>query len=795
MGDNRPVPTNAFARTNAAKLVALPQYLVGDLLSRVVPRRPGRWVVGSAFGVHDGARALVVEALSRADAPRVTWLARTDEEARDARALGAVALRHGSWRAFWAALRAGVVVVTHGFGDASRFGSRGAVLVNLWHGSPLKRMHLDSPAALQLPVVGGWGPARELTRRMYRRGTSRISLLPASSPEVAPRLQSAFGLADGRVQVLGEPRTDVLFAGSAEDRRRAARARLEAAVGPLGDRTVVLFAPTWRDGRADPVVPDPDERAALADWLRAHDAVLVVRPHPLGVGDYVADGDTVRLLTAAAEPELMAVLWAADVLVTDYSSAVVDFAVTGGPVVFFAPDVEDYARRHGLYEPYEVTSGGRVERSWSQVLHRLDAVLAPGSARDVARAHSAALVERHHEHRDGRSAARVVDRVLELEQGVRAAAGHAHQVLPPTARREADDELRGLVFFESFNGRNASCNPAAIDRELAARAPQVERIWSVVDETVVVPSGARAVVVGTPEHSRARDAADLLVVNDWIEDAWRPRRDQFVLQTWHGTPLKRIALGRRDLSPRAMAAVVKQSTRWSAMLAQGPAAASVLRRAYAVARPLWVEGYPRNDVVARSRSGTDPAGREELGIRTPHVVLYAPTWRDGALGAPVLLDVAAFAAGLGPDWTVLVRGHARTMAERESALGERVLDVTRYPDVSPLLATADVLVTDYSSVMFDFSASGRPMVFFVPDQEEYRTRTRGFYWDLGARAPGPLVESTEQCVEAVLGAAGAQDRWAQRYAAWRAEFNPLDDGGAARRTVDRLVAAGALRRR
>jgi CDP-glycerol glycerophosphotransferase len=777
------MPANTFARLNAAKLLALPQFVLGDLLSLFVRRDAGRWVVGSAFGVHDGARALVVEALSRPEPPRVTWLARTSVEAQAARLLGAHVEQHGSWHAFVAALRSGVVVVTHGFGDASRFGSRGALVVNLWHGSPLKRMHLDSPAALRLPVVGAWRPARELTRRMYRRGTLRIGLVPAGSPLAASHLQSAFGLPDGRVEVLGEPRTDVLFAGSPEQRRARARTRLEQAVGPLGSRPVVLFAPTWRDGHADPVVPTPAEWEELERWLDDHHgAVLVVRPHPLGIGDYERSGDRVRLLTSAAEPDVMAVLPAVDALVTDYSSILVDFAVTGGPVVFLAPDEATYAARHGLYEPYAETAGGRVERSWAQVLRRLGEVMGPGPSRDEAVRHSAVVADRYHPVRDGRSAARVVDRVLELTGRTSGGTGGVRGGTEPS----------GVAFFESFNGRNVSCNPAAIDREVARRLPCVQRVWSVLDDRTPVPPGARAVVVGSPEWRSARDEADLLVVNDWIEDGWRPRRDQFVLQTWHGTPLKRIALGRRDLSPRAVAAVVKQSTRWSAMLAQSPSASRVLRRAYAVLGPMWVEGYPRDDVVAtRDDSGV----REALGVTTSRVVLYAPTWRDGALDAPDLLDPQAFAAGLGPDWTVLVRGHARTMEARATAVGDRVVDVTRYPDVSPLLATTDVLVTDYSSVMFDFSASARPMVFFVPDQEDYARITRGFYWDLGRRAPGPLVRTTSECVDAVLAAEHDQHRWAARYAAWRAEFNPLDDGGASRRVVDRLLARGVLRPR
>jgi CDP-glycerol glycerophosphotransferase (TagB/SpsB family) len=771
------VPANAFARLNAAKLLVLPLFVLGDLLSLVVSRDPGRWVVGSAFGVHDGARALVAEALGRHDSPRrVTWLARTPAEAEDARRLGADVLPHGSWRAFLETLRSGVVVVTHGFGDASRFASRGALVVNLWHGSPLKRMHLDSPAALRLPVVGAWGPARELTRRMYRHGTSRIGLVPAGSQAVAPRLQSAFGLPEGRVEVLGEPRADVLFAGPEAQRRAAARARLERTVGPLGGRRVVLLAPTWRDGHVDPVVPTAAEWEVVERWLDNNDAVLVVRPHPLGVGDYGRSGDRVRLLAPAAERDVMRVLHAVDALVTDYSSILVDFAVTGGPAVFFAPDEALYTAQHGLYEPYAMTAGGRVEASWSQVLDRLTEVLRPGPEREQALRHMGWLADRYHPLRDGRSAARVVDRILER-------AGQAGDV-------SADCELTGRVFFESFNGRNVSCNPAAIDRELARRAPLVERTWSVVDERTPVPDGARAVVVGSSQWRSARDEAELVVLNDWIDDDWRPRRSQFVLQTWHGTPLKRIALGRRDLSLRAAAAVVKQSTRWSAMLAQSPSASRVLRRAYAVLRPMWVDGYPRNDVVV---VGDDDGVRPALGVSTPKVVLYGPTWRDGALDAPDLLDLQAFAEGLGSEWTVLARGHARTMGARTATVGDRVLDVTLYADVSPLLATADVLVTDYSSVMFDFSATRRPMVFFVPDQEEYAAQNRGFYWDLANRAPGPLVRTTQECVEAVLAAGEDRSRWQERYAAWRAEFNPLDDGEASRRVVDRLLARGVLR--
>ncbi len=759
-------PSFSFVSGNAVKILALPLYAVGDALGALVPRSPRRWVVGSGFGVADGGLTLAREAVATDPGLRLTWLASSDEEAAAARRAGFDAVLKGSPRGLWRTSRAGVVVVTHGFGDVNRYGIRGAVVVNLWHGSPLKRLHLDSPAALRVPLLGSWRPASRAMAAMYRRGTSRVAVLPAGSDTVAGDLASAFGIDADRVPVTGEPRTDVLFAGSQAERRTAALGRLEQTTGPLGGRRVVLYAPTWRDGDPDPGVPGPADWDAIERWCERTGSVLLVRPHRLSVGDYHHVSDHVRMLDPVIEPEVMAVLWACDVLVTDYSSTLVDFAVTGRPVVFFAPDVEAYTRSRGLYRPYAELSGGRTERTWTEVLARLDEVLFEGPEREEAEAHSAALATAYHRFTDGANTARVLARVRML------------------AGLE-----RPVAFFESYYGRNASGNPRAIDAELSRRRPDVERIWAVDHDGVEVPDGARAVVVGTPEWERARDRARLLVLNDWIRDGWRPGRGQFVLQTWHGTPLKRIALGRRDLSPRSMAAVVKQSTRWSAMLAQGPWAAKVLRRSYAVAGPMWTLGYPRNDVIARGDCGD---ARSRLGVATPKVALYAPTWRDGRLADADPLDASALAAGLGPEWTVLVRGHARTMGERSRVAGDRVLDATDYPDVSDLLALADVLVTDYSSVMFDFSASGRPMVFFVPDLGQYRDEVRGFYLDLGAQAPGPLVTTTQECVAAVLGAEAEAPRWAQRYAAWRAEFNPLDDGLASQRVVDALLERGAV---
>lgn len=346
------------------------------------------------------------------------------------------------------------------------------------------------------------------------------------------------------------------------------------------------------------------------------------------------------------------------------------------------------------------------------------------------------------------------------------------------------------VFFESFYGRSVGCNPRAIDRALAAQAPEVVRYWSVVDLSVAVPEGAVAVVEGSPEWWRARAAARLLVVNDWLRRRFARKPGQKVLQTWHGTPLKRLALHRPGFDPRRMAAVVKESRRWDVLLAQNAYSERILRKAYAFfGRPIWVEGYPRNDALV---TGDAAAIRGALGIGDDErVILYAPTWRDDRSEMVDFVDPAELARQT--DAVVLVRGHSRTLDTDSDRSGARVIDVTGYPETAQLLLAADALVTDYSSVMFDFSVTGKPMYFLVPDLDHYRGQLRGFYFDLESRAPGPLVRTQDELV-AALADPEHESRFAERYAAWRAQFNARDDGQAAERVVARILDQGFVTR-
>ena len=121
-----------------------------------------------------------------------------------------------------------------------------------------------------------------------------------------------------------------------------------------------------------------------------------------------------------------------------------------------------------------------------------------------------------------------------------------------------------------------------------------------------------------------------------------------------------------------------------------------------------------------------------------------------------------------------------------------MIDVTSYPHTADVFLAADAMITDYSSVMFDFSVTGRPMIFFTPDLDKYRDATRGVYFDLQELAPGPVTFTQAEVLAAIRDLAADVPRFAERYAAWRERFNAHDDGHVSERVVERLFALPKL---
>ncbi|GAA1160517.1 CDP-glycerol glycerophosphotransferase family protein [Kitasatospora gansuensis] len=369
----------------------------------------------------------------------------------------------------------------------------------------------------------------------------------------------------------------------------------------------------------------------------------------------------------------------------------------------------------------------------------------------------------------------------------------------PAARRRP---LRPAVLYDVFGGRGYADSPRAVHAELARRELPLEHLWVVDDAQAVVPAGVRPIRSHSPDWYEALATSRYLVGNTHLPAFLDRRPGQVVLQTWHGSLLKRIAHDvANPLLARAgyLAALDREVPQWSLLLSPSAFATPILRRAFRYPGEILESGYPRNDLLARRADAS--AIRRRLGIPDgKRIVLYAPTWREDQQRAngdgyrlDLRLDLTAARAALGADHVLLVRPHAH-VAEPLPGDGDGfVLDVGDYPDVQELLLAADVLVTDYSSIMFDFAITGRPILFFTYDLEYYRDALRGFYFDFEREAPGPLLADSAELIGALRSLTTGStltDRHTDAYRRFRATHCHLDDGRAAARVVDRLLELG-----
>ncbi|MFF3262347.1 CDP-glycerol glycerophosphotransferase family protein [Streptomyces sp. NPDC002932] len=361
--------------------------------------------------------------------------------------------------------------------------------------------------------------------------------------------------------------------------------------------------------------------------------------------------------------------------------------------------------------------------------------------------------------------------------------------------------LRDAVLYISLGGKQFSDSPRAVYEELVRRGVDVEHIWTQDTGLPEMPPEASVVGWGSREWYEALARSRYVVVNTAVGDWFVTRPGQRVVQTWHGTPLKKIGkdlLGSPQSSPAYIAGLPHSYRQFDFVVSPNAYTTEIMRRAYSIESDMLESGYPRNDAFhAPDRDERAARVRERLGLpEGKKVVLYAPTWREDQKHASNLykldlrIDLAAAQAELGHDHVLLFRKHPRVHDNVPGAGRGFVWDVTRYPDIADLYLVADVLITDYSSALFDFAHSGKPMLFFTYDLEHYRDSLRGLYFDFTIRAPGPLLKTSEELVKALRDVDAVEAEYLEKYTQFKRDFCEPGDGLATARVVDRMLVGG-----
>ncbi|MGV9244872.1 bifunctional glycosyltransferase/CDP-glycerol:glycerophosphate glycerophosphotransferase [Streptomyces sp. NPDC003710] len=347
-----------------------------------------------------------------------------------------------------------------------------------------------------------------------------------------------------------------------------------------------------------------------------------------------------------------------------------------------------------------------------------------------------------------------------------------------------------LAVFSAYWSRGVSCNPAAIDSELARLAPHIRRVWAVhPDAAETVPEGVDHVRVGSREYWAAVARATYLVNNVNFPNAVVKREGQIHVQTHHGTPLKTMGLDQQRYPASTsmdFGKLLERCDRWDFSLVSNRFSSAVWERAYPCSYTSLETGYPRNDVLLNSTAEDVREARRELGLSEGTTAfLYLPTYREYQRDFVLRLDPVRLAERLGPDAVLLVRGHYahhRSDPLAELRADGRILDVSDHPAVERLYLAADCLITDYSSAMFDYANLDRPIVVFADDWDTY-SAVRGTYFDVLAQAPGAVATTEEELADVLCSDAWRGERATRARDRFRRRFCDFDDGRAAERTV------------
>jgi len=359
----------------------------------------------------------------------------------------------------------------------------------------------------------------------------------------------------------------------------------------------------------------------------------------------------------------------------------------------------------------------------------------------------------------------------------------------------AEVEAVEAVVLGCYRGEFATDSQLALDRALATHAPQLLRYWGVADTSVEVPEGSIALLIDSPEWYAALASATYLCNNIDYGPWFQQRPHQRYLQTFHGYPFKSMGIefwrSKGFSDEQVDNAVARANREWDVILVPSEECVAYYREQYRFEGEVLVAGYPRCDALVNADAA---AVRREvldrLGVdHDQKVVLYAPTYRDNLTTRTYAaqrfdeLDLAELTARLGSGYTLLLRGHNNNQREEDRVTGRaQVVDVTDYPDINELTLAADVAVLDYSSLRFDWAITGKPMVFFVPDQEQYFALRRPLFPYEGT-APGPWATTTDEVIAALADLPALQARYAGDIAAFNERFNGLHDGHATDRVL------------
>lgn len=360
-----------------------------------------------------------------------------------------------------------------------------------------------------------------------------------------------------------------------------------------------------------------------------------------------------------------------------------------------------------------------------------------------------------------------------------------------------------VIVFESNLFRNYTGNPRYIYEEIVKQNIDTKCmcIWVFKNpdalDTAIIPGNMKCVKYKTFKFYYYMSVAGFIVSDSRLPNYLVKNKNTTYIQTWHGTPLKKLALDMTSLDMAGSSNIEKyhenfrvSSSKWDYLLSQNTFSTNIFKRCFAFDKTILEIGYPRNDILINSSTADIAALKKKMGLPSnKKIILYAPTWRDnqfykkGEYKFASAIDFDALQDTISDEYVMIVKYHYLVKDNVDWSKYEGfIYQYGETEDIASLYLVSDILITDYSSVMFDYSVLNRPMIFFTYDLEEYKNTLRGFYFDFLEEAPGPVVLDNEALIKAIQ-TYNFED-WKDKYEAFHNKYNHCDDGNAGSRVVE-----------
>ena len=663
-------------------------------------------------------------------------------------------------------------------------------LLQVWHAAgAFKRVGYSREGLPGGPLPGS------IIHRNYTDAT-------VSSEAIRPNYAEAFGIDISRVEALGVPRTDVFYKPHiVSDATTQVRERY----GIPSTKKIALYAPTFRGNGQVTAFFDYDS----VDWdglarQLGDDWVVMVKMHPFVTPLTTARPDVTGVLDVTFDREITQLLMAADVLITDYSSTIFEYALLERPIVFYCPDLEQYTADRDFYYPFERYIAGPLVIDPKELANAIATATPSTDHADFVDFFMGAC--------DGQSSERITREII-LNPRVPGRTGAAAPggSSPAPTRATGKMGLRLLVAHAARIGLNVAYAPlrllprrrkvVMISREHTTTPDDFVDIESAIrraDPTVrvvtlvkMVPPGVLG-KIGYSFHMLAQlyhvATSRVLIIDTYamVASLLRHGRGLTVMQIWHALgAFKKFGLsilGHDEGRDERLAAAMRMHQGYDAVLASAEGCRQPFSEALGTpVEKVLVAPLPRVDRMLDPVRSADT--RERILTAYPHlrdarIAVFAPTFR---LDGSVTVDVPALAHALGSIGIHLVV-KVHPLMPQDFGGG---IDTAQGFSTQDMLQLADVFITDYSSALYEAAVLGVPSYFLAADLDDY-IASRDFYLDYRRDLPGPIVADVDSLVAAISAGEGTieaarafADRWVQV---------PDGDGEAATRCADAIAA-------